>query len=82
VTKIEISGDGGNGWAQGRFIDPPVRYAWRRWEYEWRTSQTPGRVTVMSRATDARGHVQDAKRNPDFNNYAISLTLPIDVEVV
>lgn len=81
VTKVEISGDGGNGWGEARFLDPPLRFAWRRWEYQWRTPQKPGRYSVMSRATDARGRVQAAKRDPDYGNYAISHTLPIDVEV-
>ncbi len=81
VSKVELSGDGGNGWGQARFIDPAVRYTWRRWEYEWRTPQNPGRYALLSRATDARGRVQGAKRDTDFNSYAINHTVPVEVEV-
>lgn len=81
VTKVEVSADGGKSWASARLIDQPVRYAWRRWEYDWRTPLQPGRCAVMARATDARGQTQPAKHDPDYGNYVIRHILPIDVDV-
>ncbi|MDQ3257918.1 MAG: sulfite oxidase [Acidobacteriota bacterium] len=81
VTKVEVSTDGGRGWADARLIDTPVRYAWRRWEYEWRTPPQTGRYTLMARATDARRRTQPLKHDPDYGTYAIRHILPTDVEV-
>jgi DMSO/TMAO reductase YedYZ molybdopterin-dependent catalytic subunit len=81
VTKVELSLDGGSSWATARLTDPPVRHAWRLWEYEWRTPTRPGRHTVMARATDARGRVQPMGHNPNRRSYMISHVLPIPIEV-
>lgn len=81
VTKVEVSTDGGAKWMLARLIDGPVRYAWRRWEYAWRTPPQPGRYTLIARATDARGGTQPTKHNPDYGNYVIRHILPIDIEV-
>lgn len=81
VTKVEVSTDGGQQWADARLIDAPVRYAWRRWEYEWRTPPQAGRYTLMARATDARGRTQPLKHDPDYGTYVIRHILPVDVEV-
>ena len=81
VRRVEVSTDGGQTWADAQLIDPPRRYAWRRWEYQWRTPPRAGRLTVMARATDTRGQTQPAKHDPDRGNYMINFVLPIDVEV-
>ncbi len=81
VVKVEVNTDGGRSWLAARLIDPSTRYAWRRWEYEWRTPAQPGRYTVAARATDARGRTQPVKHDPDYGNYVIRHILPIDVEV-
>jgi hypothetical protein len=58
-----------------------VRYAWRLWEYPWTVPPQRGRVTLMARATDARGRTQPMDRQPDFENYVIQHTLPVEVDV-
>ena len=78
VTRVDIS-IGGNGWAEARLLDPVRRYAWRRWEYEWAVPSRRGKVTLISRATDAAGNVQPDKADPNYENYAIHYTLPIEV---
>lgn len=81
VTKVEVSADAGKTWGEAKLLDKPIKYAWRRWEYEWRTPGKPGAITLMARATDARGRSQPAQRDPDRREYMISHTLPVDVEV-
>lgn len=82
VKKVEVSTDGGRSWAEAKLLDPAHRFAWRRWEYDWRVPAQKGSVTLMSRATDAAGHVQPPKPNPNYENYMIHYTLPIEVDVV
>jgi DMSO/TMAO reductase YedYZ molybdopterin-dependent catalytic subunit len=81
VTKVELSVDGGKSWQTTRLIDDAVPYAWRRWEYEWRTPARAGKQRLMARATDSQGRTQPLERDRDRRNYMISHVLPIDVEV-
>jgi DMSO/TMAO reductase YedYZ molybdopterin-dependent catalytic subunit len=79
VTEIAVSTDGGQTWAGAEFLDPPQRYAWRRWQLDWRTPETPGRYTLLSRAKDANGRVQPERHDPSYGSYVINHPLPIDV---
>jgi DMSO/TMAO reductase YedYZ molybdopterin-dependent catalytic subunit len=81
VIAVEVSTDGGGTWHGARFVDPARRYAWRRWTCDWRTPSTPGRYTVLARATDAAGRVQPDTHDPSYGSYAIHHLLPIDVFV-
>jgi DMSO/TMAO reductase YedYZ molybdopterin-dependent catalytic subunit len=81
VSKVEVSTDRGRSWQAARLLGEPVAYAWRLWEYEWRTPASVGRQTVMARATDKRGRTQPMERDPDRRTYMISHVLPIEVEV-
>ncbi|HYP12351.1 MAG TPA: sulfite oxidase [Bryobacteraceae bacterium] len=82
ISKVEVSVDGSRTWAEAQLIDKPSRFAWRRWQFEWRVAGQPGRMTVLSRATDSNGVVQPVKHNPDTGSYAIHHSLPIEVEVI
>jgi len=57
IVGIEVSFDDGATWHGAHFIGPHERYAWRRWEYSWRTLK-PGGYTSMTRAIDENGKVQ------------------------
>jgi hypothetical protein len=81
VTKVEVSTDGGRSWAAAKLLGEPVRFAWRLWEFAWRTPEGAGACTVMARAADARGRVQPMGRDPDRRGYMISHVLPVVVEV-
>jgi sulfite oxidase len=59
VTRVEISTDGGTTWKAAKLGHEQSRYAWRLWNYDWK-SVKPGDYTVMSRATDNQGRVQPA----------------------
>jgi DMSO/TMAO reductase YedYZ molybdopterin-dependent catalytic subunit len=81
ITEVEITVDGGERWQAARLCDPMRRYAWRRWEYEWRTPAQPGRYTLLARARDAAGSMQPERHDADYGNYAVHHALPIDVFV-
>jgi DMSO/TMAO reductase YedYZ molybdopterin-dependent catalytic subunit len=81
VAKVEFSDDGGKSWAATKLLGEVVPYAWRFWEYSWRTP-SPGRRTLMVRATDSRGHIQPMKRDPDLRDAMISHVLPTEIELV
>jgi DMSO/TMAO reductase YedYZ molybdopterin-dependent catalytic subunit len=81
VTEISVSTDGGESWREAEFIDPPERYAWRRWKLDWLTPNTPGKYVLLARAKDARGGVQPDGHDPRYGTYVIHHPLPIEVFV-
>jgi DMSO/TMAO reductase YedYZ molybdopterin-dependent catalytic subunit len=81
IRKVEVTTDGGQSWQEATLLEKPVKYAWRLWEYEWKTPERPGRYTLMARATDSRGRTQPAQRDPDRRAYMINHVVPVDVEV-
>jgi DMSO/TMAO reductase YedYZ molybdopterin-dependent catalytic subunit len=82
VTRVEISTDGGASWEQARLIDKEVRFAWRRWEFNWNVPQRKGNVSLLSRATDSRGNTQPTQHNRDTGSYVIHHVLPVEIEIV
>jgi DMSO/TMAO reductase YedYZ molybdopterin-dependent catalytic subunit len=81
VSGISVSTNGGRSWAQGKFVDPARRYAWRRWTFEWLTPARAGPYTLLSRATAADGSVQPDEHDPNYGTYVINHPLPIEVFV-
>lgn len=81
VAKVEFSDDGGKSWTKTKLLGDPLRYTWRRWEFDWRTPHRPGQLVLMVRATDSRGRVQPMERDHDRRDAVISHVLPIEVEV-
>lgn len=81
IAKIEISTDGGRTWSDATLEGRAVPMAWRLWRFSWRTPQTPGKFTLMSRATDTAGNVQPMKRDDDRRSYLINHVIPVPVEV-
>jgi DMSO/TMAO reductase YedYZ molybdopterin-dependent catalytic subunit len=81
VADVSVSTDGGKSWSPATFLDPARRYVWRRWTFDWRTPETPGRYTLLSRATGADGSRQPERHDPKNGNYVIDHALPIEVVV-
>ncbi len=71
------AGDGA--WQDAHFIDPPIKYAWRRFEFEW--NPAPGSHTVSTRATDELGNTQpdSIPHNEKGYLYNVPLAHPITV---
>jgi len=81
ISRVEVSADGGKTWAGATMRDRSVRFCWRAWDFNWR-APVAGRYTLMSRATDSSGKMQQPQHNYDYGNYVVHHTLPIDIEAV
>jgi DMSO/TMAO reductase YedYZ molybdopterin-dependent catalytic subunit len=81
ITRVEVSSDGGRAWTQARLLENARAHCWRMWEFPWRTPAQAGRVTLLARATDARGNAQPMQRDTDRRNYMINHVLPVEVDV-
>ena len=81
ITKVELSTDGGVTWNETNLIGESKPNAWRLWEFNWQTPATPGKQTLIARATDSLGRTQPVLRDPDHGTYMINHLLPITVEV-
>jgi hypothetical protein len=57
IVKVELSLDGGRVWEPARLVGEDHPHAWRQWQFLWK-AKTPGPVSILSRATDARGETQ------------------------
>jgi DMSO/TMAO reductase YedYZ molybdopterin-dependent catalytic subunit len=81
VSEVAVSTDDGQSWRKAEFLDPPRRYAWRRWTLDWLTPTKPGRYTLLARAKDANGQQQPAAHDACYGTYVINHSLPIEVFV-
>lgn len=81
ITKVEVTVDSGASWSDATLLGEPAKNSWRLWEHPWQTPATPGRHTIMARATDSRGNSQPRARGGDRGTYMINHVLPIEVEV-
>ncbi len=79
LTGIDVSTDGGQTWAAGRFAGTWERYSWRKFESDW--DAKPGSFTVMARASDSLGRVQPASRAPNRLGYRWNVIHAVKVDV-
>lgn len=59
VAGVEVSVDGGAGWAPAELDAPAGRWAWRGWSFRW-SADRPGPAELCCRATDELGNTQPA----------------------
>jgi sulfane dehydrogenase subunit SoxC len=64
VTRVEVSADGGETWADGELEPAGSRWGWRGWRYEWAADEA-GEYILCCRAADEAGNVQPLE--PDWN---------------
>jgi DMSO/TMAO reductase YedYZ molybdopterin-dependent catalytic subunit len=57
VSRVEVSADSGESWAEAQLGQSPSPYAWRSWSYRWDATR-PGDYELCVRATDGAGNVQ------------------------
>ncbi len=79
IARVVWSSDGGGQWDEARFIDPPIRYAWRRFEFEW--DPPPGEHTLITRATDEAGHTQPDEIPYNEKGYLYNAPLQHPVQI-
>ena len=81
IVKVDLSTDGGVSWSEARLLGTSKRYAWRLWEFDWRTPSDPGQIELIARATDSEGRTQPVCRDRDRGTYMINHLLPIMVQI-
>ncbi len=80
ISSVDISVDGGATWQPVPLAGPRADYSWCLWEYAWQ-ARTPGRHTILARATSARGQTQPAVHDALNGGYVINFSRPTPVEV-
>jgi DMSO/TMAO reductase YedYZ molybdopterin-dependent catalytic subunit len=79
VADVLVSTDAGQTWGKAEFLDPPLRYAWRRWKFNWVTPSKACECTLLCRAKDTAGNVQPDHHDKNYGSYVINHSLPIKV---
>ncbi len=69
ISKVEISTDGGQTWAEAYVKPRKSLTSWVVWAYDW-TPPGPGRYTVKVRATDGNGNLQTQQVADPYPNGA------------
>lgn len=57
IKGVQISLDGGQTWQNAKITQSPSQYSWVIWQYDWQA--TPGRYTIVARALDGTGNLQE-----------------------
>ncbi|MGA2460394.1 MAG: molybdopterin-dependent oxidoreductase [Candidatus Bathyarchaeia archaeon] len=65
ISKVEVSSDGGKTWNTATLKKPRSPYSWVLWAYAW-TPPGKGTYTLMVRATDGNGQLQDPESRQPF----------------
>ena len=81
VVRVDVSVDAGSTWAPATLGRDRASYAWRQFEYVWRSAPS-GHHQLLARAADDRGRVQPlfAQWNP--NGYLFNAVDRVRVNVV
>ena len=58
ISRVEISDDDGETWADAKIIYPGTKLTWVLWSYDWQPDG-PDDYTLVVRATDGEGEVQE-----------------------
>jgi DMSO/TMAO reductase YedYZ molybdopterin-dependent catalytic subunit len=79
VTRVEVSADGGQSWAEAEVGEALSPFAWAAWTFEW--DALPGPATLCVRATDAEGHRQPMALDWNFGGYGNNAVQRVNVIV-
>jgi DMSO/TMAO reductase YedYZ molybdopterin-dependent catalytic subunit len=79
VSRVEVSTDGGETWAEADLGKPLAEFAWRGWSYLWEAE--PGEHELCCRATDAAGNVQPLVPEWNFDGYCNNAVQRVHVVV-
>ena len=58
ISRVEISHDDGETWADAKIDYPGTKLTWALWSYDWRADDADN-YTLVVRATDGEGKVQE-----------------------
>lgn len=69
VKRVEVSTDGGKTWRDAKLVGPDLGpFAWR--QFALQANLPAGSHVLVSRATDAAGHVQPQQREENVSGYS------------
>jgi sulfane dehydrogenase subunit SoxC len=80
ITRVEVSVDGGETWADAALDDPVGEFGWRRWTFSWDDVE-PGEYELCSRATDGAGNVQPTEPGWNYGGYVNNAVQRVSVTV-
>jgi hypothetical protein len=80
IAKVELSDDGGESWQPADLNPEHDPFAWRLWSCRY-TPKTPGKVTLLVRATDSRGSVQPKDAVWNQSGYCYNSWQSAEIEV-
>lgn len=80
VSRVELSVDGGQSWAEAELLHDLGPRSWRAFVYPWQA--TPGEYQIMARATDLDGNTQPLEPTFNLKGYLVNSVqrVPITVE--
>jgi DMSO/TMAO reductase YedYZ molybdopterin-dependent catalytic subunit len=67
ISEVDVSLDGGTRWERATLKHPLSDLTWVLWEYPWRPTKQ-GNYTLVVRAIDLEGNVQDPRVAPPLPN--------------
>ncbi len=80
IAEVAVSTDGGQTWTKVNLIGPQAPYSWTLWEYIWEVA-SPGRYSLLARATSTGGRVQPRTYDSLNLGYMIDFSRPLEVEI-
>ena len=80
VTRVEISLDGGQSWDNCQLNNNPEKYAWVRWNYEWKALEN-GEFMIKTKAYDSLGNKQPAEAFWNRKGYGYNAVDCIEVKI-
>ena len=80
VERVELSTDGGASWTPTELAAPTQPGCWQAWTATWQA--TPGRHTLMARATDAAGDRQPLDQAWNYLGMGNNAVQRVEVTVV
>ncbi len=83
VTKVEVSTDGGQNWADAKFTGTATKYGFRKWSHSWKASEGAAHA-LISRASNAKGETQpmDQPWNPSGYLWNVAQPRPVLISTV
>ncbi len=79
ISQVEYSADGGRSWSQATIGTPLSALTWVLWNADW-TPPAEGSYSLVVRATDGSGALQDATSRPSYPSGATGYhTIHVDV---
>ena len=80
VTRVEVSADGGETWAEAELEPLDSRWGWRGWRFEWAAGE-PGEYVLCCRAHDEAGNAQPDEASWNVGGYSNNAPQRVPVTV-